>query len=125
MLSAGAMASFAGGTGVLLGAFGAHALKDRLTADQLNRVWDTGVRYQLLHAVVMFAASLHLKMNPKDTHLRRAVNMWSAGTVMFSGSLYMLALGFRGPFGPMTPVGGLILIGGWVSAAMSAIANDY
>ena len=104
-------ASFYGMTGVILGAFGAHALKAKLSPDQLMS-WETGVRYQLIHAACLLAVSLLLD---KGLGLKPTVWLWGIGVVLFSGSIYLLSLGL-GPkalWGPITPLGGLLLILGW------------
>ena len=101
-----------GFTGVALGAFGAHALKAHL-APELLATFDTGVRYQLTHALALFAVAWACTRWPG-----RAVNasgwLFIAGTLLFSGSLYALSLsGVRG-FGIVTPIGGVALLAGWL-----------
>ena len=98
-----------GATGVLLGAFGAHALKSRLSADSLA-TWETAVLYQLIHAVGLLVIGLFgwvLHENGTSTPAGLGVAGWSwvIGVVLFSGSLYWLALGGPRFLGPLTPLG--------------------
>ncbi len=93
-----------GGLGVALGAFGAHALKDTLSPSALN-TFETGVRYQMYHALALLA----LGAQPQQ---KRAPTWLLAGTVVFSGSLYALALSGVRPLGAVTPIGGLLQIAG-------------
>jgi len=99
------------------GAFGAHALKARLTPELLA-VFDTGARYQMVHALALLAVAWAVTRWPG----RAAVaSGWCfvAGTLLFSGSLYLLALtGVRG-LGAITPVGGVLLLGGWLLLALA------
>lgn len=98
--------------GVLLGAFGAHALRARLSADML-RVWDTAVQYQFWHALALLAVGL-LALRWEGAWLTTAGGAFALGVLVFSGSLYALALsGVRG-LGAVTPVGGLLLMAGWL-----------
>ena len=115
-----AFASALGGSGVILGAFGAHALKATLEANGKKPVWETAVKYHLIHATAMFAVALHLK-HVKQPQLSRAYYLWTIGVCLFSGSLYCLAIdiGPKKVLGPTTPIGGLFLIGGWTMAALS------
>ena len=98
-------------TGVTLGAFGAHALKDTLIARGMSDVWEKGVFYHLIHAIAVFAVAASLScLRP---WLVRAAICWTVGVVLFSGSLYVFALG--GPYWLVyvTPLGGLALLLGW------------
>lgn len=101
-----------GALAVVCGAFGAHALKSRLTADQLS-AWNTAVLYHLLHSVVILALALYAAHAAKPTTLP----MWlfAAGIALFSGSIYLLVLTKQSWLGPVTPIGGLLLIAGWLS----------
>jgi uncharacterized membrane protein YgdD (TMEM256/DUF423 family) len=113
------LAGLLGLSGVALGAFGAHALKPTLTAHGTADVWETAVIYHLIHAVAVFAAAVALpgENGPTPSCLRRwlarAAACWAAGVVLFSGSLYALALGGPRWLGPVTPLGGLLLLLGW------------
>lgn len=99
-----------------LGAFGAHALKEQLATRGMSDVWQTAVLYHLVHAVAIFAACIV----PAAPRLRIAAWLWIMGTVLFSGSLYLLALGGPKWLGPITPLGGFALILGWAWVSWSA-----
>ena len=102
---------------VALGAFGAHALKARLTPDALA-LWQTGVNYHAWHALGLLAtATLMLHFADRRT-LRYAAGLFAAGIVLFSGSLYALALGAPRAFGAVTPLGGVAFIAGWIALAL-------
>ena len=101
---------------VALGAFGAHALKARLTPDALA-LWQTGVSYHAWHALGMLAtATLMLQLGERCA-LRCAAALFAAGIVLFSGSLYALSLGAPRAFGAVTPFGGAAFIAGWIALA--------
>lgn len=105
----------AGFLGVALGAFGAHALKARLSADDLA-IFETAVRYHLVHAVALIALAALAQRIPAGA---ASVAGWSfsAGILIFSGSLYLLVL--TGPrwLGAVTPIGGTALLVGWAALA--------
>ena len=109
-------------TAVLLGAFGAHALKSFLTPEKLQS-YETGVRYQLIHALALIALSIYGQINKTNDFLNKGIG-WSAhffivGTFLFSGSIYGLALlsvihpSWAFVLGPITPIGGLFFMLGW------------
>jgi uncharacterized membrane protein YgdD (TMEM256/DUF423 family) len=104
--------------GVALGAFGAHALKSRLDAELLA-VFETGVRYQLIHALALLAAGWAYTRWPGPV-LAAGGWLFAAGTVVFSGSLYALSLSGARALGAVTPFGGLALLAGWLCLAWSA-----
>lgn len=104
------LAAALGALGVVLGAFGAHALKARLDADMLA-VWSTAVQYHLLHAVALLALALFGAATGRA--ITPAALGFTAGILLFSGSLYGLALGGPRWLGPVTPLGGLCFIAGW------------
>jgi uncharacterized membrane protein YgdD (TMEM256/DUF423 family) len=104
--------------GVVAGAFGAHALRERL-APELWLAFETGVRYHLIHALGLLSAAWAAARWPG-----RATNaagwLFLAGTLLFSGSLYALSLsGVRG-LGVVTPLGGVAFIAGWLALAWGA-----
>lgn len=104
-------AALAGMTGVALGALGAHALAPALEEAGRTGVWQTAVLYHLIHAVALLAlAGVGAR---RRTGL--AALLWVIGLLLFSGSLYLLSLGGPGWLGPVTPIGGLALIGGWLT----------
>ena len=104
-----------GATGVGLGAFGAHALKARLQSGGTESTWDTAVQYHLLHAVALLTLGVWVRFSPSLAGTV-AVSGWLfvAGILLFSGSLYGLALGGPRWLGPVTPLGGLAFIAGWL-----------
>ncbi|HEX4883741.1 MAG TPA: DUF423 domain-containing protein [Casimicrobiaceae bacterium] len=103
---------------VALGAFGAHALKARLAPD-LQAVWQTAVQYHAWHALALLGAGLLMLVRP-DAAAGLAAWLFVAGIVLFSGSLYALALtGVRG-LGAVTPVGGVAFLAGWLAFAWAA-----
>jgi len=100
---------------VALGAFGAHGLRERLSPSMLE-VYRTGVLYHLIHAVALLAVALGADRLARP---RAVAALFTAGIVVFSGSLYALALtGTRG-LGAVTPVGGLLFMAGWVTLALN------
>jgi uncharacterized membrane protein YgdD (TMEM256/DUF423 family) len=106
-----AIAGSLGLTGVALGAFGAHALKTRLAESGYASTWETAVLFHLLHALALYALS---RGQVESWHQNnRVAGCWTLGVLLFSGSLYALALGGPKWLGPVTPVGGLFLIAGW------------
>ena len=118
-------AGLLGLTGVALGAFGAHALRESLLERSMTTAWETAARYQLVHAVALFAAAAWQNTS-QGIVIRRfswAANCWVAGTVLFSGSLYLLALGGPRWMGPVTPFGGLALLAGWVCVVSAALTK--
>jgi uncharacterized membrane protein YgdD (TMEM256/DUF423 family) len=113
----GALAGF---IGVALGAFGAHGLRSRLSADMLA-VFETGVRYQMYHALAILVVALAAAR--LDGWLLRAAGwLFTGGIVLFSGSLYALALSGLTVLGAVTPIGGLAFLAGWACLAIAALA---
>lgn len=101
--------------GVIFGAFGAHALRSRLS-EELLRAWQTGVEYQFYHAFALLAVGLVAHSSAAGgAWLGAAAWLFAVGVLLFSGSLYGLALGGPKLLGPVTPLGGLLLIAGWAS----------
>ena len=112
--------AIAGFLAVAFGAFGAHALRTRLPPDRLE-VFETGVRSQMYHALALLFIALGLA-RVDGWVMRGAGWLFIAGIVLFSGSLYILALsGVRG-LGAVTPIGGLAFLVGWALLAYAAIA---
>ena len=106
---------------VAAGAFGAHALKSRLSPDLLA-VFETGARYQMYHALALLAVAWALTRWPTP-HVRAAGWLFVAGTVCFSGSLYLLSLTGAHWLGAVTPLGGLLFIAGWLALAAGVLAR--
>jgi uncharacterized membrane protein YgdD (TMEM256/DUF423 family) len=107
-----------GFVGVGLGAFGAHALKGRLSPDMLA-IFETGVRYQMYHALALLAlAAMMTRLEGRAV----VVAGWSftAGILIFSGSLYALALTGVTVLGAITPIGGVAFLAGWIALAIAA-----
>ena len=110
-------AGLLGLTGVALGAFGAHGLKATLAATGGLENWKTAVLYHLVHAVGLLALSAR-----SEPAVGRISFWWTLGVVLFSGSLYLIAVGAPAKFlWPVTPAGGLALLLGWVTLSWSAL----
>ena len=127
------IAGLFGTTGVALGALGAHALKQKmqeglLTIDQLN-AFDTGTKYQLMHAIVLFILA-YINKNKQFKLYTIASYLMVTGIILFSGSIYLLATrnitGINAGFilGPLTPIGGLLLIAGWICITLQALKRN-
>jgi len=106
------IAAVAGLLAVALGAFGAHALKDRLDA-YAEGIYQTAVQYQFYHALALLAVALLLQLQPDSSLLRSAAWLFLLGMLVFCGSLYTLGLGGPRWLGAITPLGGLAFIAGW------------
>ncbi len=100
-----------------LGAFGAHGLKELLARNQMTAVWEKAVLYQFIHAVMLFvlAGRTPLHLGPWVSFL--------AGIVIFSGSLYLLAVTHLRWLGAITPLGGLSFIAGWLWLIITPLAK--
>lgn len=115
--------SFLGLTAIILGAFGAHALKVRLSVEQLSS-FETGVKYQMYHALFLLVLSFNSDCTEK---LKKTLfYLIVSGVLLFSGSIYLLSTrvisGFELKFlGPITPIGGLLLIVAWIFLFMHFI----
>ncbi|SEO21678.1 DUF423 domain-containing protein [Paenibacillus sp. OV219] len=101
---------------VVLGAFAAHGLKDRLTAEMLN-VFETGVRYHMYHGIGLLLIALASDRIGQQRGIRWAARLMHTGIFLFSGSLYALSLSGIKPLGIITPFGGLAFIVAWGMAA--------
>jgi len=123
------IASFFGASGVALGALGAHALKEKLKAGVIDNfqydAFDKGTKYQLFHAIVLlFVYFFYQSSNTKLVKISGW--LFSAGILFFSGSIYFLSThnitGICFSFlGPVTPIGGFLLISGWVCLLVQAL----
>lgn len=109
--------------GVLLGAFGAHALKTRLSSEMLA-VYQTGVQYHLLHALGLMLIGVLRHLQTGAMLLRASAWLMGVGVVLFSGSLYALAITNITMLGALTPVGGLFFIAAWVLAVWEMIRKN-
>ncbi len=112
-------AALSGALVVMAGAFGAHALEGAL-APRLVAAFETGVRYQAWHTLALLAVLAWRGTAPLAGQ-RLAMGLWAAGMLLFSGSLYAMALtGARG-LGMITPVGGVLMIAGWLALAAAVL----
>ena len=107
--------AFFGFTAVVFGAFGAHLLKKKLTTEQLQS-FETGVKYQMYHAIVLLLLGFNLETNNSTNSFM--INAFILGTFLFSFSIYGLVISSANNkklkfLGPITPLGGLILVLGW------------
>jgi uncharacterized membrane protein YgdD (TMEM256/DUF423 family) len=107
------------GAAVGLGAFGAHALRAMVTPEMLA-VFETGVRYQMYHALALVAIGLGFARVQRRT-AAAAAWLFVAGTVLFSGSLYVLVLTGTRWWGAVTPLGGVAFLAGWAALVMARI----
>jgi uncharacterized membrane protein YgdD (TMEM256/DUF423 family) len=115
-----------GASGVGLGALGAHALEPFLSERGMAHAWDTAARYHIIHAVALLAIAVWQRQ-ARGAAARLAgwaARCWTIGIILFSGSLDGLALGGPRWLGPVTPLGGVALIAGWVCLAAAAFAKD-
>lgn len=111
------LASLLAAAGVLLGAFGAHALRARVAPEMLA-TWETAVFYHLVHALALFALASHLAR--LGSWAAASAGLFVAGILLFSGSLYALVLTGIRPLGAITPIGGIALTLGWLALAVAA-----
>ena len=107
---------------VTLGAFGAHGLKARVSAEQLAW-WHTAVQYHFWHALGLFGIGLLLLNQPALSGGRTAGWLLQAGIMIFCGTLYAMTLGAPRWFGAITPIGGLAFIAGWLWLAWNLMRN--
>ncbi len=115
-----AIGSFAAFLGVGLGAFGAHGLRDRLS-DQMMTVWHTGVQYHLTHALGLILVGILIHLYPGTGSLKLVGWLFLLGIILFSGSLYLLAILEIRKLGMITPIGGLAFLAGWLILATGMI----
>lgn len=104
--------------GVALGAFGAHGLKTRVTPEMLI-VWQTGVQYHLVHALGLVLIGILCQLLPDASLIRSAGWLLLAGSVLFSGSLYIMVLSDVRALGMITPLGGIAFLIGWLMLAIA------
>lgn len=109
------------GLAVMFGAFGAHTLESRVTADRLE-VFKTGVHYQMVHALALLFLAWAAQQWP-EWQITWAGYLFIAGIVIFSGSLYVLVLTDTAWLGAITPIGGLAFIAGWALLFWLAVSR--
>jgi len=114
--------SLAAAAAVALGAFGAHGLRHKLGADLLA-VYQTGIQYHFYHALGLLAVGLLSLQLPDSSALRSAGGLMLLGIVLFSGSLYLLAISGLRWLGAITPLGGLAFIAAWLLLALAVWKN--
>lgn len=107
--------------GVLLGAFGAHALKTQISPEMLL-VYKTGVEYQFYHALGLLIIGL-IGFHIESKWINRSAILIGIGIILFSGSLYILTISGIKTIGAITPIGGLSFIAGWISLAIGIWKN--
>ena len=116
-MAVGALFAF---LGVALGAFGAHALRTRITPRDLE-IFDVAVRYQLTHALALLITGLILWWRGLDVSRLLVITPWlfTAGIILFSGSLYVMVLTGKRWLGAVTPLGGVLFLAGWLLLALA------
>lgn len=119
-------AGLLGFIGVAAGAFGAHGLRERVSARDLE-IWNTGAHYQQVHAAVLLAVALwalSVEARGGGAALHGvAMSLFTAGVVIFSGTLYAITLGGPRTLGVVTPLGGLCLLAGWLTIALIGLRH--
>lgn len=115
-----AIAAFSGAIAVMLGAFGAHALKEILSESELNS-FETGVRYQIIHSLLLFVVMMIPMF--KENQKKKVANILISGMIAFSGSIYLLVLGGVPSkyIWFITPLGGLLLLASWLMIGVYAL----
>ncbi len=114
------IAALLGGLGVAVGAFGAHGLRTMLEASGRFDTFETAVRYQFYHTLALLAVGVLLHVRPELRLLGTAAWLWIGGVIVFSGSLYLLCFTGITKLGAVAPIGGLLLIGGWIALLLAA-----
>lgn len=115
-----AVAAVFGLLAVMAGAAGTHALRDALDAGAL-RTFETAARFQMYHALALLAVGI-LAMRRQTRALTISAALFAIGALLFSGSLYILALSGIGIFGAVAPIGGVCLMAGWATLAFAAFS---
>ncbi len=115
-----AFGAISGFLSVALGAFGAHGLRSQLSPHLLG-VFQTGVQYQMYHALALLFIGLWAQQNPRLRYVNWSGWLLLLGTVLFSGSLYLLAITGISSLGMITPLGGVCFLAGWIVLAVGLI----
>jgi uncharacterized membrane protein YgdD (TMEM256/DUF423 family) len=114
--------SIFGALSVIIGAFGAHALKSLLESTSRIETFETAVKYQFYHAFALILLGI-LMLNLKHQFFEYAGYSFVVGTIIFSGSLYILCLSGITKFGMITPIGGLFMIAGWIFLTLGILKS--
>ena len=115
------IAAVLGFLGVALGAFGAHALKDKFKEEKYVKNWETAVQYQFTHVFAIALTGVLIALNGPAASLTWALWTFTIGTLIFSGSLYILSLTGIKKLGAITPIGGLLMLAGWILLFISVL----
>jgi uncharacterized membrane protein YgdD (TMEM256/DUF423 family) len=107
---------------VALGAFGAHGLKSKVSAEMLT-VWQTGVQYHMFHALGLILLGILIHLLPQIAQLRVSGWLFFSGIILFSGSLYVMVLSGVRALGMVTPIGGITFLLGWLLMAFFVSRN--
>ena len=107
--------------GVALGAFGAHAMKEKFAEPRYADTWETGVRYQMYHGFALLATGILMNIYGEVAALTGASYLFLVGVIVFSGSLYLLSVTGIRKLGAITPIGGVLLLAGWVCMIIAII----
>ncbi len=118
------LASVLGFSAIAMGAFGAHALKPMLIETCKYDVWTTAVHYHSIHAIALLIIGVWQAQRREQSGFSAIALFWVLGVLLFSGSLYLLAMGAPSFFGPITPVGGVLMMLGWISVGVVALRDD-
>ncbi|ARN74185.1 DUF423 domain-containing protein [Oceanicoccus sagamiensis] len=116
------IAALSGLLAVAIGAFGAHGLKGRVTTD-LMAVYQTGVQYHFYHTLALLLVGILMLQFPQESLLSWSGWLFVVGMIIFSGSLYVMALTGIKWLGAITPIGGVAFIAGWLSLAIAVYKN--
>ncbi|MBO6752173.1 MULTISPECIES: DUF423 domain-containing protein [Spongiibacter] len=116
------LAGISGFLAVALGAFGAHGLKQRLSADMMA-VYETAVQYHFYHTLALLLVAVMLQQGGQSAALRASVWLFGLGIVVFSGSLYALAISGVKILGAITPIGGVLFLIGWACLAYTGFRS--
>jgi uncharacterized membrane protein YgdD (TMEM256/DUF423 family) len=114
------LAALLGGLGVAIGAFGAHGLRKMLEETGRFDTFETAVRYQFYHTLALLAVGILLAVRPDIRGLNLTAWLFLGGILLFSGSLYTLCFTGITKMGAVAPIGGLLLIAGWLRLLLAA-----
>lgn len=117
------LGSLSGFATIAIGAFGAHALEGVLNAHHMRNVYETGVQYQMMHTLAIFICALLVDRYPNAKGASLAGYFFFWGAILFSGSLYLLAITNIKILGIITPFGGVCFLAGWALLFKDAIQN--